>query len=196
MLFVQGALRAGPSSNRGAGRAIQSLLLRRRRGFSGAYCGFRGAEPAFRRRQAQHRRTDIASLLGLAPPPPNPRASPERLSRAAPARGEAIPLLAAGAALVIIAAALVPYAIPLSHTFDILLEQVGLGQAAAPDTEQAIVSSVRLPRIVLALIVGAALAVAGAVMQGLFRNPMAAPGIIGVSTGGALGAVVAIATGA
>ena len=43
--------------------------------------------------------------------------------------------------------------------------------------------------------VGAALGVAGATMQGLFRNPMADPGIIGVSAGGAVGAVVAIATG-
>ena len=110
--------------------------------------------------------------------------------------GGAIPLLASGIVLVIIAAALGPYTIPFSHTADILLEQIGIGQAAAPDTEQAIVASIRLPRIALALVVGAALGVAGAVMQGLFRNPMADPGIIGVSTGGALGAVVAIATGA
>ena len=110
--------------------------------------------------------------------------------------GGAVPLLAVGIILVIVAAALGPYTIPLAHTFDILLQQVGLGQAAAPDTEQAIVASIRLPRIALALTVGAALGVAGAVMQGLFRNPMADPGIIGVSTGGALGAVIAIATGA
>ena len=108
----------------------------------------------------------------------------------------AIPLLTAGIILVVIAAALGPYTIPLSHTFDILLEQIGVGQAAAPETEQAIVASIRLPRVALALIVGSALGVAGAVMQGLFRNPMADPGIIGVSTGGALGAVIAIATGA
>ena len=110
--------------------------------------------------------------------------------------GGAIPLFAAGIVLVIIAAALGPYTIPFSHTADILLEQLGIGQAAVPGTEEAIVASVRLPRIALALVVGAALGVAGAVMQGLFRNPMADPGIIGVSTGGALGAVVAIATGA
>ena len=110
--------------------------------------------------------------------------------------GGAIPLLVAGIILVIIAAALGPYTIPFSHTADILLAQIGIGQAAAPETEQAIVASIRLPRIALALTVGAALGVAGAVMQGLFRNPMADPGIIGVSTGGALGAVIAIATGA
>lgn len=110
--------------------------------------------------------------------------------------GGGIPLLAAGFGLVLVAAALGPYAIPLSHTFDILLQQMGLGASSAPETEQAIVASIRLPRIALALTVGAALGVAGAVMQGLFRNPMADPGIIGVSTGGALGAVAAIATGA
>ncbi len=49
--------------------------------------------------------------------------------------------------------------------------------------------------IVVAASVGMALGVAGAAMQGLFRNPMADPGIIGVSAGGAVGAVIAIATG-
>ena len=108
----------------------------------------------------------------------------------------AIPLSMVGAALVFVAVALGPYTIPISHTFDILMDQIGLGQSTAPQTEQAIVASIRLPRIVLALLVGSALGVAGAVMQGLFRNPMADPGIIGVSTGGALGAVIAISTGA
>ena len=107
-------------------------------------------------------------------------------------------LLAAGAAaLVVTAAAVGPYAIPLSHTAAILLEPVGLRLLPTiGDTERVIVESIRLARIALALTVGAALGVAGAVMQGLFRNPMADPGIIGVSAGGALGAVVAIAIGA
>ena len=110
--------------------------------------------------------------------------------------GGAIPLLAVGLALMVTAVALGPYNIPLPHTVDILLDQVGVGESTAPQTEQAIVASVRLPRIALSLIVGAALGVAGAVMQGLFRNPMADPGIIGVSAGGALGAIIAISTGA
>ncbi len=105
-------------------------------------------------------------------------------------------LAAVGLALMIVAAAVGPYAIPNSHTVGILLEQLGLGQSPASETEEAIVATIRLPRIMLALIVGAALGVSGAVMQGLFRNPMADPGIIGVSTGGALGAVIAIAIGA
>ncbi len=106
-------------------------------------------------------------------------------------------LLAAGAAVLIVTAAAVgPYAIPLSHTIAILLEQFGVRVLEPTDAERAIVETIRLSRITLALIVGAALGVAGAVMQGLFRNPMADPGIIGVSTGGALGAVAAIALGA
>jgi iron complex transport system permease protein len=58
-----------------------------------------------------------------------------------------------------------------------------------------ILFQLRLPRILLAMLVGGGLALCGAVLQGLFRNPMADPGIIGVSSGGALGAVVAITSG-
>lgn len=104
-------------------------------------------------------------------------------------------LIALAFALAITAAAVGPYTIPTSNVVGILLGQVGIDQSTSSDTEQAIVATIRLPRIILALTVGAALGVAGAVMQGLFRNPMADPGIIGVSAGGALGAVVAIALG-
>lgn len=55
-----------------------------------------------------------------------------------------------------------------------------------------IIWSVRLPRVLVAGLVGFALAASGAAMQGLFRNPLADPGIVGVSSGGSLGAVVAI----
>ena len=46
--------------------------------------------------------------------------------------------------------------------------------------------NIRLPRVLLAVLVGAALATAGVIMQGLFRNPMADPGLLGVSSGSAL----------
>lgn len=59
-----------------------------------------------------------------------------------------------------------------------------------------IVLDIRLPRTVLAILVGAATAVAGAVMQGLFRNPLADPGIVGVSSGAALAAALWIVLGA
>ena len=54
---------------------------------------------------------------------------------------------------------------------------------------------VRFPRIAMALVVGAALAVAGAVMQAIFGNPLAEPGVVGVSSGAALGAAIAIVVG-
>ncbi len=62
-------------------------------------------------------------------------------------------------------------------------------------TDEAIVWALRLPRVLVAALVGAALAVAGVQMQGLFRNPLASPDIIGTSAGGALGAVMAISAG-
>ena len=66
----------------------------------------------------------------------------------------------------------------------------------APGSYRTIVLQVRLPRIVLGALVGFALAAAGTVMQGFFRNPMADPSIIGVSSGAAVGAVAVIVTGA
>ena len=105
-------------------------------------------------------------------------------------------LITMALALAMVAAAVGPYAIAPQQVAAVLLEWLGAGQSTASDTEKAIVSTIRLPRVILSLTVGAALGVAGAVMQGLFRNPMADPGIIGVSAGGALGAVAAIALGA
>jgi len=58
--------------------------------------------------------------------------------------------------------------------------------------QRVVILELRLPRLLLAIMVGAILAQSGAVMQGLFRNPLADPGIIGVSSGAAAGAVIAI----
>ena len=65
-----------------------------------------------------------------------------------------------------------------------------------PLSHQTIVSEVRMPRVILAALVGAALAGVGTTMQGLFKNPMADPYILGVSAGASLGAALAIVTGA
>ena len=62
----------------------------------------------------------------------------------------------------------------------------------AHSTEQVIIRSLRVPRAVIAVVVGAALAVAGAVMQGWTRNPMADTGLLGIETGAALGVVLAV----
>jgi len=61
--------------------------------------------------------------------------------------------------------------------------------------DQLVLWSIRLPRIALAIMVGAMLAVGGAVMQGLFRNPLADPALVGVSSGGALAAATSIVIG-
>jgi iron complex transport system permease protein len=65
-----------------------------------------------------------------------------------------------------------------------------------PHSTAVILFQLRLPRVLLAALVGAALAAAGTVFQALFRNPMADPAIIGVSSGAALGAIVVILLGA
>ena len=63
------------------------------------------------------------------------------------------------------------------------------------DREALILWNIRLPRLMMGALVGAALAVSGALMQGLFRNPLADPGIVGVGAGAGLGAVLAIVLG-
>ncbi|MDA1279299.1 MAG: iron chelate uptake ABC transporter family permease subunit [Chloroflexi bacterium] len=98
--------------------------------------------------------------------------------------------------MIVVASAVGPFNIPISHTATTLLDLAGIGESTAAPTEQAIIQSIRLPRIFLAFFVGAALGISGGIMQGLFRNSMADPGIIGVSSGGATGAVFAIASGA
>ncbi len=70
-----------------------------------------------------------------------------------------------------------------------------LSPSAADEAARTIVWQARLPRLCLAMLVGAALSVAGAVMQAFFQNPMAAPSVIGVSAGAWLGAAAAIASG-
>ncbi len=67
--------------------------------------------------------------------------------------------------------------------------------SGAQSSEAFVLTQLRLPRMLLGMFVGAALALSGAIMQGLFRNPLADPGLIGVSSGAALAAVVTIALG-
>jgi iron complex transport system permease protein len=78
--------------------------------------------------------------------------------------------------------------VPVSHALSALLRAA----RGATDWESLIVVRVRLPRAVVAYLVGGALAVSGGALQALFRNPLAEPGVLGVSNGAALGAVLAI----
>jgi iron complex transport system permease protein len=95
------------------------------------------------------------------------------------------------ALLIPIATSIGSTSLSASRVVSILL---GLGDAAP--WERAVVLDLRLPRVVVALIGGAGLGVSGAAMQGLFRNVLAEPGVLGVSSGATLGAVLALYTGA
>ncbi len=78
-----------------------------------------------------------------------------------------------------------------------ILRATGLiRQTEADQTNIILVMLIRLPRVFAAIFAGAGLAIAGTAMQGLFRNPLAEPGILGVSAGASLGALVSIAFGA
>lgn len=84
--------------------------------------------------------------------------------------------------------------IPLEALTGMMLAKVGLGHEAAswPASYETIFFQLRLPRVVLAGLVGSALAVSGAAYQGVFRNPLADPYLIGVAAGAGLGATAAL----
>jgi len=77
----------------------------------------------------------------------------------------------------------------------ILLAKCGLYDGPIDRVASTIVWDGRMPRLVAAFLVGFSLATAGAIMQGVFKNPMASPGVIGISSGAALGAVIALYLG-
>lgn len=88
--------------------------------------------------------------------------------------------------------------IPVTALFSAMFGKLGFygaeGGGLSPE-QAAVLWHIRLPRMIIGVMVGAALAVSGAVMQGVFGNPLAEPGIIGVSGGAAFGAVLSIAFG-
>ncbi len=84
-----------------------------------------------------------------------------------------------------------PVRIPMQAVWDILFGKSSLW----PDSFKTIIMNIRGPRILLAALVGCALAVSGAVMQGVFKNPMADPFLIGLSPGAAVGASISILLG-
>jgi iron complex transport system permease protein len=102
-----------------------------------------------------------------------------------------------GAVALVFAAALAltvgPGEFGLADVFSVLLGKLR-GEGLDPAAE-AILWELRLPRIALALLVGAALGCAGAVTQGLFRNPLASPGVLGISNGAAAAVVLGFAMG-
>ncbi|MCO5317645.1 MAG: iron ABC transporter permease [Microthrixaceae bacterium] len=108
-----------------------------------------------------------------------------------------IGLLVAGLALACVAAASMgAYSVAPGEVLSAIGRRVGILAGAAPDTmADRVLWEIRFPRVALAVVVGAALACAGAVMQGTFANPLAEPGVVGVSSGAVLGAVAQIVIG-
>jgi iron complex transport system permease protein len=86
--------------------------------------------------------------------------------------------------------------ISLEHVVQTLAGAVGIGSAEdVPRNEQFVVLHLRLPQVLLLGLVGAALSCSGAALQATFENPLADPGVLGVSGGASLGAVIAIHVG-
>jgi iron complex transport system permease protein len=114
------------------------------------------------------------------------RTSPRRL---------ALVLVLALLGAMVVAASIGAVAISPRSVIALLFEPLGLVGSGVTDAERAIFWSVRVPRVVLGALVGIALGGAGAAVQGLFRNPLADPGLVGVSAGAALGAALTIVVG-
>ncbi|MAV64920.1 MAG: iron ABC transporter permease [Pelagibacteraceae bacterium TMED124] len=87
-----------------------------------------------------------------------------------------------------------PVSISFSQMVDILLYKMGFinDNSSFTNIHESVFLDIRIPRILLGIIVGIGLASSGAILQGLFRNPLVDPGFIGVSSGAAVGAMVAI----
>ena len=103
-----------------------------------------------------------------------------------------LPALVVPVFLVCVALGSVP--LPLDKTFQVLWGSLW-GQSFSGDREAIILLSVRLPRVINVFLTGASLALCGAAMQGLLRNPLAEGGTLGVSSGASLGAMLAIMIG-
>ncbi|MGJ7441803.1 FecCD family ABC transporter permease [Aquipuribacter sp. MA13-6] len=126
-----------------------------------------------------------------APPPPG---------RGARRLGAAAVLPALGVVLAVVTVVAVgrgQLAIAPAEVLGLLARWAGLTTGPVPTHPQAeaVLLQVRLPRVALAVLVGGALAAAGAVMQGVFGNPLAEPAVVGVSAGAAVGASTVIVTG-
>ncbi|MEM1135710.1 MAG: iron ABC transporter permease [Bacteroidota bacterium] len=86
-------------------------------------------------------------------------------------------------------------AVPISplEVLQVFSKEIGISTGInTNETQQIVLLNIRLPRLLFTIFIGAALGISGATLQGLFRNPLVEPGIIGVSSGAALGAIVVI----
>lgn len=130
------------------------------------------------------------------------RTSPTPVVGTPRARGRRAAGVAAGlgvalVALCVLAAGRGQLDVPPAEVIGSVLHRLGLDVGPLPTHAhgEAALWTIRFPRVVMAVLVGAALAVSGALMQGVFGNPLADPGVVGVSSGAAVGAAAAIAAG-
>ena len=94
--------------------------------------------------------------------------------------------------LALIAFSIGRFSISPGDLLTVLWAKISGGTHTLPATYDAVIFQIRGPRVIAAMLIGAALAGAGAVYQNMFRNPLVSPDILGVSSGAALGAVLAI----
>jgi iron complex transport system permease protein len=127
--------------------------------------------------------------------PPEPSSAPSA-DHAVPATGGAARLTLIGGLAVLLASLMLVAALVGAYPLSLgdVLAAVGRRLSGAPPVGQidTVLFEVRLPRVFAAVVVGAAIAAAGAAYQTLFRNPLVSPDILGVSTGAGLGAVLGI----
>ena len=138
-------------------------------------------------------------MTAVATPPAAPTAPAARLSAlpsTRPARATAlfVFLTVALAIMIVIAASRGQLTIPASEVVGSIMHRLGLDLGPMPTHPQGdnTLWQVRVPRVALAILVGASLATAGALMQGIFGNPLAEPSVVGVSAGAALAASIVI----
>nr|WSW59444.1 iron ABC transporter permease [Streptomyces sp. NBC_00998] len=156
------------------------------------------------------RNTGAAESPGAGPrtlpqPPPGGAPAPRTPAEPDPARAGRAPrrtgawliaaLVLVLGGLALVSAGVGAYGIAVGDVLGSVQHRLGLGGAALDRVGESVLWNVRLPRVVLALLVGASLGCAGALMQGVFGNPLAEPGVIGISAGAAVGAVAAIGLG-
>lgn len=100
------------------------------------------------------------------------------------------------AVVALLACTMGAYPVPVADVLDAVARHLGFASGPAPDPiADSLLWEIRFPRVVLGMIVGASLGCAGAALQGMIRNPLAEPGIVGVSSGAALGGAAAIVAG-
>lgn len=112
--------------------------------------------------------------------------------------GPAVMAVVAGllVAAIVAGVAIGPMRLEAIAVVEIIASRLGIGDADAYTTAEInVVWDIRFPRVLLAALVGSALAVCGAALQGLFGNSLADPGVIGVTAGASLGAITAIVLG-